>query len=204
VVDVTHLYLVRHGEVANPNHIVYGDLDGFHLSPSGVLQAHATAAHLRSSAIDIVLTSPLPRAIETAEAIARRQGLTPEIDNRLTESGQFPHWTGHRWSSIPTLFPGELEAYLEDASAAPGAETLQQMAGRIIEVISNAVARGFRHIAVVGHQDALQAARLVLVGRDLAELRSDPPAHAEVISLVRYRSDRWTESSRWAPTEPTV
>lgn len=204
MVDAIHLYLVRHGEVANPNHIVYGDLAGFHLSPSGVLQAHAAAVHLGSSSLDIVLTSPLARAIETAEAIARQHGLTPILDARLTESGQFPHWTGHLWSTIPTLFPGELETYLEDASAAPGVETLQQIAGRIVDTIDSVLVRGFSRVAVVGHQDVLQAARLVLVGRDLAELRADPPSHAEVIILVRDRSDRWAESSRWSPPEPTV
>jgi len=161
------LLLIRHGEVANPNHVVYGDLPGFHLSTAGVLQAHRTAEHLADRLVDVVLTSPLDRSVETATAIARHHDIEPTVDIRLTESGQFPHWTGHRWELIPALFPGELERYLEDAGAVPA-----------------------------------QATRLVLTGRDLAELRTDPPEHAEVIWLSRDEEGTWTEMSRWSPTAP--
>jgi len=53
------LLLIRHGEVSNSDHVVYGDLDGFHLSPLGVRQAHETATHLRTEDIDAVICSPL-------------------------------------------------------------------------------------------------------------------------------------------------
>lgn len=197
------LYLIRHGEVANPNHIVYGDLPGFHLSPLGVLQAHRTAEHLADSIIEVVLTSPLDRAVETATAIARRHEIVPTVDVRLTESGQFPQWTGRRWESVSDLFPGELEAYLENGDAVGGAESLDQISWRIVAAIENSIAHGFQHVAVVGHQDPIQATRLALTDRDLAELRADPPGHGEVVTLHRVGDESWTETSRWSPTEPT-
>lgn len=193
------LFLIRHGEVANPNHVVYGDLPGFHLSPAGVLQAHRTAEHLANLVIDVVLTSPLHRAIETATAIADRHDLEPALDVGLTESGQFPHWTGHRWKSIPALFPGELEAYLEDASAAGGVESLMQVATRVDAIIDDSISRGFKHIVIVGHQDPIQATRLLLTNRDMGTLRFEPPDHGEVITLSRVGTDGWTEISRWSP-----
>ncbi|MFV1969407.1 MAG: histidine phosphatase family protein [Acidimicrobiia bacterium] len=194
------LFLIRHGEVANPNHVVYGNLPGFHLSPAGVLQANHAAQHMADAPIEAVMTSPLDRAVETATAIARRHSIKPTVDDRLTESGQFPHWTGHRWESISTLFPGELEAYLEDADAVGGIETIEQVSGRIIAAISDSLSRGLRHIAIVSHQDPLQAIRLALTGRDLSDLRIDPLDHAEVITLSRDRDGSWTETSRWSPT----
>lgn len=197
------LFLIRHGEVANPNHVVYGDLPGFHLSAAGVLQAHRTAEHLAARMVDVVLTSPLDRSVETSTAIARHHDIEPTVDIRLTESGQFPHWTGHRWELIPALFPGELERYLEDAGAVRGAETIRQVSSRVIAAIEDSISQGFRHIAAVGHQDPAQATRLVLTGRDLAELRTDPPEHAEVIWLSRDEEGTWTEMSRWSPTAPT-
>ncbi len=53
-VVMQQLRFVRHGEVSNPNHLVYGDLPGFHLSPLGVLQVHSTGQHLGGVSIDIV------------------------------------------------------------------------------------------------------------------------------------------------------
>jgi broad specificity phosphatase PhoE len=196
------IYLVRHGEVANPNHVVYGDLPGFHLSPTGVQQVHLTAAHLAGIELDLVLSSPLTRAVETATAVARCHGLQPVIDARLTESGQFPHWTGHRWSSIPGTFPNELETYLDNADNAGGSEQLEDVAARYMSAVHDAISE-HRNIAVVGHQDPVQAARLSLTGRPLSELRLDPPSHGEVLSLVTSTDGPWTEESRWRP-EPAA
>ena len=196
------IYLVRHGEVANPNHVVYGDLPRFHLSPTGVQQVHLTAVHLAGAELDLVLSSPLTRAVETATAIARRHKLQPVVEARLTESGQFPHWTGHQWSSIPATFPNELEAYLDNAHVAGGHEKLEDVAERYVSVVRDAISE-HRSIAVVGHQDPVQAARLVLTGRPLSELRRDPPGHGEVLSLVASTHGPWIEESRWCP-EPAV
>ncbi len=193
------LYLVRHGEVANPNHIVYGHLPGFHLSPLGVRQAHETARRLADAALDRVLTSPLARAVETATAIGSPHGIEPTQHEALTESRQFPHWTGHRWSALADLFPGELESYLENAATAGTHETLEQVASRYASVISDAIDDGCRAVVVVGHQDPIQATRLSLVGRSLSELRHDPPDHGEVILLTRSDQGPWREMLRWAP-----
>jgi broad specificity phosphatase PhoE len=203
VPDTCVLYLVRHGEVSNPNHIVYGDLPGFHLSSAGVQQAHRTGSHLGDVDVDLVLTSPLARAVETAHAIAGHHGLAPKIDARLTESGQFPHWTGNRWESIPTLFPGELESYLDNADSASGSELLSEVARRYTSVVDDATNDAHGAIVIVGHQDPVQAARLVLTGRDLSELRLDPPDHAERIELHRSAQGQWLEISRWAPNTAT-
>ncbi len=197
------LHLIRHGEVSNPNHVVYGDLPGFHLSPTGVRQVYSTGRHLTNANLDIVVTSPIIRAVETATAVARPHGLTPQLDNRLTESGQFPHWLGLRWEELPGLFPDELESYLEDANHAGGTETLSQIAARYRSVIEDTTASGHRSIAIIGHQDTIQAARLDLTGRDLGELRIDPPHHGEVVTLSRPAGATWIEASRWAPAIPT-
>src|SRR5258707_14895533 len=70
------LYLVRHGE--NPANITkefsYKLVD-YSLTPKGVLQAEQTAAFFQSIPLDAAYASPLKRARETAEIIARPQGL---------------------------------------------------------------------------------------------------------------------------------
>ncbi len=200
------VYLVRHGEVANPNHVVYADLPGFNLSPLGVRQAHAAGRHLATLAIDVVVTSPLARAVQTATAIARHHHLVPRLDAALGETRQYPAWTGQRWEDLDGLFPGQLEAYLEDPTRCEGtAETVEEVAGRMAAAIERTSA-GVGHLVVVGHQDPLQAARLTLTGRPLSELLASPPAHASVVTLVDDGGG-WVERSAWVaeldpPTAP--
>ena len=195
------VYLIRHGEVANPNHVCYATMPGFNLSPLGVLQAHATGRHLADHPLDLVLTSPLARAVQTATAIGRHHDVPVQVDDRLIETGQLPHWTGMRWDDIARVHADELAQYLEDATRVEGSvETIDEIAERGTRAIGETVANGHDHVAVVGHQDATQAARLALSGRPLSELRLDPPPHAAVITLVSSGAT-WVERSVWVPDE---
>ncbi|MFQ5427057.1 MAG: histidine phosphatase family protein, partial [Gaiellales bacterium] len=49
------IHLVRHGEVENPDHVVYADLPGFGLSATGSAQAEAAANHLHDKRVQVVL-----------------------------------------------------------------------------------------------------------------------------------------------------
>ena len=79
------VHLVRHGEVHNPGRILYGRLPGFQLSEAGRLMAKAAADFLADRDITVLKSSPLQRAVETAEPIAAEFGLQAEIDDRLIE-----------------------------------------------------------------------------------------------------------------------
>jgi len=196
---VPTVHLVRHGEVFNPNHVVYADLDGFNLSPTGVLQAHATGKHLSNRSVDAVLTSPLARARQTATSISRHHGIEPTVAANLTETRQYPGWTGQKWDDLDALFPGQVDGYLSDASVLDDVhETISTVAARVVAVVERALADGADSIVVVGHQDPTQAARLLLTRRSLSELLLDPPEHASITTLVN-NSGPWVEHAVWAP-----
>lgn len=196
---MTTVHLVRHGEVFNPNHVVYADLSGFNLSPAGVLQAHAAGKHLSDHDIDVVLTSPLARARQTATAVARHHGLEPAIAGNLTETRQYPLWTGQRWDDLDQLFPGQVDRYLADASVLDDVEeTIAAVAARVARTIEGAIDSGADSIVVVGHQDPTQAARLLMTKRRLSELLLDPPKHASITTLVGSHGS-WTEQAVWVP-----
>lgn len=197
---MTIVHLIRHGEVANPNHVVYADLEGFNLSPLGVRQVHSTASHLAQRPIEGVLTSPLARARQTATAIARRHDLEPIVRDDLIETRQYPDWTGHRWDELSARFPGQVERYLADASILDDvAETLDNVADRVAGVVIETGRGGLREFAIVGHQDPLQAARLRLTGRHLSDLLVDPPSHASVVTIVSDDMVNWKVASVWRP-----
>src|SRR5690606_31776280 len=66
--------------------ILYGRLPGFRLSPLGEQMALAAAESLAGRDITLVVSSPLERAVQTAEPVAAKFGLPVEIDERLIES----------------------------------------------------------------------------------------------------------------------
>jgi probable phosphoglycerate mutase len=195
------IIIVRHGEVFNPNHVVYADLPGFDLSPLGVRQAHLLGNHLAGVHIDVVLSSPLARAVHTATAVARlHDSVEVTVDTRLTEPRMYPEWTGMTWTDVEQRFPGQLAGYLEDATALDDvSESADEVAARVRSVIDDAVAHGHRTIVVVGHQDPSQALRLDLIGRPLSDLRLDPPEHASATIIESRDGDTFVERSRWVP-----
>jgi broad specificity phosphatase PhoE len=85
----TVVHVLRHGEVYNPSHILYGRLPDFHLSELGVQMAKAVAESLADKDIMHVVASPLERAQETAQPIADEFGLEIATDTRLIESANF-------------------------------------------------------------------------------------------------------------------
>ena len=80
------VHLVRHGEVYNPDRVLYGRLPGFHLSELGIEQAKKTAAFLADRDIGYLVSSPLERAQQTAQPLAAELGLPINTDERLIEA----------------------------------------------------------------------------------------------------------------------
>ncbi|MGH8867174.1 MAG: histidine phosphatase family protein [Actinomycetes bacterium] len=88
------VHLLRHGEVHNPDGILYGRLPGFLLSALGHQMARAAAKALGEHDVAAVVSSPLERARETAGPIAEAFGLEPTADDRLVEADNvFEGWT---------------------------------------------------------------------------------------------------------------
>ncbi|MFB9367600.1 MULTISPECIES: histidine phosphatase family protein [Kitasatospora] len=77
---------MRHGEVHNPEGILYGRLPDYHLSELGRQMADRVAEDLAGRDITYVVASPLERAQETAEPIAKSHGLTVAMDEQLIEA----------------------------------------------------------------------------------------------------------------------
>ncbi|MFK5647605.1 histidine phosphatase family protein [Ornithinimicrobium sp. LYQ121] len=83
---VTMVHVVRHGEVHNPDGVLYGRMAGYHLSERGRAMAQATADALAERDVTHVVSSPLERARETAAPIAAAHDLEVGTDERLLES----------------------------------------------------------------------------------------------------------------------
>jgi broad specificity phosphatase PhoE len=85
----TVVHVLRHGEVHNPDKILYGRLPGFRLSDLGTQMALAAAKALHGHDVTHVVSSPLERAQQTAVPFAEQFGLDVVTDDRLIESDNF-------------------------------------------------------------------------------------------------------------------
>jgi broad specificity phosphatase PhoE len=86
VTDQTIVHLLRHGEVHNPEGVLYGRRPGYHLSNLGRRMAERIAESVGDRDIVHIGSSPLERARETAEPTAGALGIDVHIDPRLIES----------------------------------------------------------------------------------------------------------------------
>ena len=88
----TTIPFVRHGEVDNPNHVLYERLPGFHLSARGVRMAKATAQYIATvpqmRGISAIYSSPLDRTRETAREIENALRSIPDSCYVKTHCGE--------------------------------------------------------------------------------------------------------------------
>jgi broad specificity phosphatase PhoE len=200
------LHLVRHGEVENPDHVVYADLDGFGLSTRGITQAEAAASYLASAPVALVVASPLERARETAGVIiAAHPNARFEVDEGLTEWRLGSRWAGTVWEELDERFPGELEAYLTHPDNLPFSPEPLGTAGRrfakAAEAAFDSIPDG--DVVVVSHQDPVQAGRLTLTGRSFDNFHQRKPGHAAVITLTPPAGPEsdWRRTHWWEPDQ---
>uniref|UniRef100_UPI001C5DEE13 bifunctional RNase H/acid phosphatase n=1 Tax=Nonomuraea rhizosphaerae TaxID=2665663 RepID=UPI001C5DEE13 len=129
----TSLILLRHGETPLSVERRFSGLGDAELTPNGLAQAAAAADRLARPPyqVDVIVTSPLKRARQTAEAVAGRTGLSVEVDDDLREA-DFGDWEGHTFTEVQRRWPAELAAWLADPSAAPpGGESFTTTARRV-------------------------------------------------------------------------
>jgi broad specificity phosphatase PhoE len=82
----TVVHLLRHGEVHNPEGVLYGRMPGYRLSDRGVQMAERVAERIGDRDITHLVASPLERAQQTAQPLAKALHLEVDTDDRLIES----------------------------------------------------------------------------------------------------------------------
>ncbi|MEU4830617.1 histidine phosphatase family protein [Streptosporangium sp. NPDC023615] len=84
--ETTVVHLLRHGEVHNPDNVLYGRLPDYHLSDNGRQMAETVAKTVAGRDVTAIFSSPLERARETAVPLAEAFRLDVTIDERLIEA----------------------------------------------------------------------------------------------------------------------
>ena len=165
--ETTVVHLVRHGAVENPRDVLYGRLPGFHLSAEGRVMAKAVADSLAGRDITVLRSSPLERALETAEPIAAEFGLDVVVDERLIEP--WNHFEGMTFGvGNGALRRPDHWRYLWNPVRPSWGEPYTEVAARMRAAMSDAAAAASGHEAVcVSHQLPIWVARRSFDGRRL-------------------------------------
>lgn len=163
----TLVHLLRHGEVYNPDKILYGRLPGFRLSDRGVRQAELVAAQLGDHDVVHVVASPLQRAQQTAEPISALHGVDLATDEGLIEAGNV--FEGSRVAvGDGALRDPRQWAKLRNPFRPSWGEPYRQIADRMLAAMHRARERATGHEAVcVSHQLPIWTLRRFLEGRSL-------------------------------------
>jgi broad specificity phosphatase PhoE len=197
----TTLLLVRHGETAlTPKKRLSGSGgDDPVLSAAGRRQAEAVAGTLAArGTVGAVVSSPLRRCRQTAEAAARRLGLEVRVDEGLREA-DFGAWEGLTFAEVRERHPAGFAAWLTSPAAVPGGtgETFASVTRRVVRVRDELLARyAGRTVVVVSHVVPLRTLvrlalgaphaslfRMELAAASLSEVAYDGAGNASVCSL---------------------
>ncbi|GAA4394905.1 histidine phosphatase family protein [Tsukamurella soli] len=205
--DQTVVHVMRHGEVYNPEGILYGRLPGFRLSERGRAQARQVADVLADHDIAAVFASPLQRAQETATPVAASHGLPIITDEELIEAGN--DFQGLRVSvGDGALRQPKHWAKLRDPFTPSWGEPYLQIAHRMLGVVDIAREKARGHEAVlVSHQLPVVTLRRYLEGKRLwHDPRRRQCSLASLTSLV-YEDDALVDlvySEPAGASDPTV
>jgi len=165
------IYLLRHGEVS------YFDADGRPLPPldvplnaSGVRQAEAARDALRGVALDRVVTSGLPRTMETAEIITRGRGLGIESlgDLREIAPGRLLDMAGENFEQ---RFVGALDGDIGRETRFLAGETCGSLQDRVLPVLRGLIeSPSWKEMMIVAHGGTNRVILLHALGADLSSL----------------------------------
>jgi len=146
------LILTRHGEAASGDIMLGGQLDVM-LTPHGRHEAEALARRLAGVRIDRIVSSPMLRALETAQTVAT--GRPVEVDERLREL-DYGRWEGLTYEEIDARDPELRTRWDHDPGSthSPGGESGEDVAARalgfLVELLEDELATAAAHAAASG------------------------------------------------------
>jgi len=200
VLSLTTIHLLRHGEVHNPDHVLYERLPDFHLSDTGRAMAQRAADHfarLAGPPVVQLLVSPLDRAQETAQPLAQALDLPVQTEPDAIEAQS--HFAGQVVDFRNLVRPKNLVKLFRPLRPSWG-EPFAEIALRMHRAIDKArlAAQGAAAV-IVTHQSPIWRARLQAEGRRLwLPPRGRACSLASVTTLV-YQGERLVEVAYCEP-----
>ncbi|HAM72983.1 MAG TPA: hypothetical protein DCM86_15195 [Verrucomicrobiales bacterium] len=161
----TRLYLLRHGEVEETYHKIFGGRIDMNLSPVGHGQAQALARYLRRHPVQAAYSSPMRRVHQTHAPYVEQGGHAPVVMSDLREV-DFGDWTGLGWDQVKERFGRSAYDWLEhlEAGEIPNAEPAAAYRARVQPCVRHILAEHpGEHVAVFCHGGVIRQILSILL-----------------------------------------
>jgi probable phosphomutase (TIGR03848 family) len=185
---MTTFLLIRHAMNPYVGRALAGHKPGVHLDEQGRAQAQELSHRLRDTRIDALYSSPLERALETAEPLAIARGLTVHHRPRLIEIG-LGEWTGHEFAEIDDQPHWRRFNSFRSSTRIPGGELMTEVQTRIVDEMEELR----RHhpdgaVALFSHADVIKCAVMFYAGApiDFMHRFEISPASVSIIKLADW------------------
>jgi broad specificity phosphatase PhoE len=167
------LFLIRHGEVEETYHQVFGGSRiNMGLSAVGHDQAAALGQWLSAQNISAIHASPMLRVKQTMQPFVSQSGLMPMLHDGLREM-DFGAWTGHHWQSIQDTFGVSAYDWLEVISRGelPEGESAAHLSARVLPALEQIMqgADG-QNVAIVCHGGIIRVMLAALLDVPLTKM----------------------------------
>lgn len=188
----TQLYLIRHGEVEERYHNVFGGCRiDMELSPLGQSQARSIGDWLADTPLDAIYASPMRRVQQTLAPLAEKRGLQPVVIPALREV-DFGDWTGYRWEGVQEHFGVSAFDWLEvlDHAGIPNGESARELVQRVQPALVKILHDNpHRKVAVFCHGGIIRVIMAMLLDLPLSRM-----AHFNIeygsISVVELQPEK--------------
>ena len=185
---MTTFYLLRHASNDLVGKAIAGRMPGVSLNHQGQREAERLATRLGGEPIQMIFSSPLERAVETAVPLAKRLGLDIQISDALNEI-DFGVWTKLTFEQLAELPAWQRWNSFRSGSRVPNGETMLEVQARVVGEIQRLRAEyPEQRLALFSHADPLRAALAYFLGvsLDLFQRIEMAPASVSILHLSEH------------------
>jgi len=181
----TRLFLVRHGEVEEKYHRIYGGRIDMNLSDRGRRQAATLGNFFQRERPDAIYCSSMKRALQTLALIQDGGALEPVILDELREI-DFGEWTGLEWEEVARRHEAEVFDWLTllDSGAVKGAESTADLRARLEPCLRRILgAHESQAVAIVCHGAVIRSLLSLLLDIPLNHFGAIDVSYASVTQV---------------------
>lgn len=188
---MTTFIFVRHGQSESNLAKVFTGQGHVNLTQLGQEQARKTAEYLKDRKIDVIYSSDLARAMQTAEPTARMHGLEilPNPAFREIFAGE---WEGKLYTDLMEQYPESFATWRENIGLGhpDGGERVSELCQRVTAELERLLKRHRGQcVAVFSHATPIRALACRWFGKPIEEMAQVPWAVNASVSIVEYEDD---------------